>query len=82
MFISHTYDPFWREVNTFFNFVPEGYELVEKPEHKKARIERELQEKKALLAQLNKRASEVALEIENEQKELLSLNSGEQAALK
>lgn len=82
MFTSYTYDPFWREVNAFFTHIPEGYELVEKPEHKKARLERELQEKKALLAQLNKRASEVALEIENEQKELLSLNSGEQAALK
>lgn len=68
------YIDFWRDVYPRF-FLPEGYDLVENEEHKRQRIQRELQEKKRSLSYLEKRQSELAAEIEEEEKELLALNS-------
>ena len=73
-------DLFWDWVSPYFGwtanvFIPEGYELIESESHKKERIEGSLSEKKASVSYLEKRVLELSKEIENEEKELLSLNS-------
>lgn len=70
-YISIIDTPFW----SFGFSVPEGFELVEKPDHKKERLQKELQEKKTNLSYLEKRMSTIAREIEEEEKQLLSLGS-------
>lgn len=68
------YDPFWNELSTFFNYVPEGYELVETPEHKRERLQKEIEEKKASVAYLTKHLAELSKQIEAEEKDLLALS--------
>jgi len=72
-YIHQINDPFWGEISAFFNFIPQGYELVETPEHKKERLTLELEEKKKSLAYLEKRITALTAEIELEEKQLLGL---------
>jgi hypothetical protein len=53
--------------------IPEGYRLVETDEHKKQRIEAEIQQKKKMLSYHEKALASLSAQIEQEEKELLSL---------
>lgn len=59
---------------TYDMFVPEGYNLVENTEHKTQRLQKSIDEKKASVSFLTKRITDLGAEIEDEEKELLSLN--------
>jgi hypothetical protein len=63
---------FYRPMN-FSVTVPEGYELVETEEHKRERLESELQQKKKMLSYHEKALASLSAQIEQEEKELLSL---------
>ena len=76
-------DPFWNDIfyrfdyqtgNTHYPaFVPDGYELVETQEHKRERLQKEIEEKRASVAYLTKHLAELSQQIEAEEKDLLAL---------
>lgn len=63
------------DLTFWFPGVPEGYELVETEEHKKQRLQDELNDKKALLAGYEKRLASLTSEIETTEKELKALEA-------
>lgn len=54
--------------------LPEGYELVETKDHKRERLQKEIEEKKASVEYLTRRLTELTANIESEEKELLALS--------
>ncbi len=74
MLITRFYDPFWADLEMFFRpSVPDGYELIEKEEHKKQRLQEGLEEKRRSLAYLEKRLTELTSAIESDENSLKSL---------
>ena len=67
------YNPFLRELYGFFTYIPDGYTLVESPEHKRERLQKEIEEKRASVAYLTKHLAELSQQIEAEEKDLLAL---------
>ena len=68
-------DVYYRFTYPVHYTIPAGYDLVESVEHKRERLQAELQEKKASVAYLTKRLTELTAAIESEEKELLALPS-------
>jgi hypothetical protein len=74
-------DLFWDWLNDwplspFGNIAaPDGYELVEKAEHKADRLQKSVDEKKASVSYLTKKLTEITAEIESEERELGSLKT-------
>lgn len=76
----YNHSPFWEDIFSNFSIsvpnIPEGYELVEKEEHKKGRLEKCLQEYKEILSYHEGKVQEITKLIQSQESELKSLKSG------
>ena len=71
--IDEVFERFLTPSYTIGALIPDGYELVETEDHKKARLEKEIASKKQSLSYLQKHLTELTSQLEQEEKELLEL---------